>query len=85
MLAAADLDFALVRPSRNTLEAAVAALDDVCFLGAEVCDKALPDAAFEALPVLFDVKLEDAFDATFLLVTFLFIMLITIKWYLIRK
>ena len=53
MLAAADFDFALLRPSRSTLEAAVAALDDVCFLGVDVCESALPDAVFEVLPVFF--------------------------------
>jgi len=72
VLAAADFDFALVRPSRNTFEAAVAAFVDVCFLGAEVCDKALPDDDFVAFPVLPDFRFDDAFEATPLLVTFLF-------------
>lgn len=43
-LPAADLDAAPVRPSRITLEAALAAFGDVVFLGALVCERALPAA-----------------------------------------
>ena len=44
MLAAADLDVALVRPSVSTLDAVVAAEADVCLFGAPVCDNALAAA-----------------------------------------
>ena len=50
-LPAADFDAALVRPSRSTLEAAVAACADVCSWGAPFCVSALPAALLEALPV----------------------------------
>lgn len=75
VLAAADLDLALDLPSLRTFEAADAALDEVCLLGALVWDNALPEAVFDFLPVLLDFKFDDAFDATFLLVTFLFIFI----------
>lgn len=47
---AALFDAALVRPSRRTADAAVAAFADVAFAGA-TCASALPAARFEATPV----------------------------------
>lgn len=56
-LAAADFDCLLVRPSRRTPEAAVAALLEVVFDGAFLCERALPAAALDVLEValLFNV------------------------------
>ncbi len=50
-LPAADFDALLVRPSRITAEAALAALGEVTRLGALVCDNALPAAVFDFEPV----------------------------------
>ena len=47
---AAVFDAALVRPSRRTADAEVAAFAEVTF-GGETCDRELPAAVFEALPV----------------------------------
>lgn len=53
----------LVRPSRSTFDAAVAADEEVTFFGA-TCDKALPAAALEDLPVVLLVStVEAAFAA----------------------
>jgi len=56
------------------LDAAVAAAALVCFFGAAVCDKALPAADFDALPVDSDDNVCDAFVATCSLVTFEFFL-----------
>lgn len=71
-LPAADFDLLLVLPSWRTFDAAIAALGDVCFLGAFVCDNALPAAVldFDAVDLLRSVV--DALLATLLLVTFVF-------------
>ena len=50
-LPAADLDAADVRPSRSTLDAAVAADLDVDSMGLRVCVSALAAAVFDARPV----------------------------------
>lgn len=50
-LAAADFDVALVLPSVSTLEAAVAAAEDVCFLGELVWERALAAAVRDLAPV----------------------------------
>jgi hypothetical protein len=52
----------LVRPSRKTFDAAFAAFGDVTFV-VFLCDRALPAADFDALPVPPDVSVFDAFDA----------------------
>jgi len=64
-LPAADFEAALVRPSRITLEAALAAFDEVVFLGASVCESALPAAAFDLEPVEPLCSVFDALDAAF--------------------
>ncbi|MBE0548491.1 MAG: hypothetical protein IH627_12770 [Rubrivivax sp.] len=42
---------ALDRPSRRAFEAAVAAVADVTLEGADACDRALPAADLEVVPV----------------------------------
>jgi hypothetical protein len=65
-LPADDLDALLVRPSRRTFDAALAALSEVVFFGAFVCDSALPAADFDDLPVGVDFRVFEAdFDALF--------------------
>ena len=49
-LAAAVFDAVLLRPSRNTCEAALAALEEVVSRGALLWVKALPAAVLAALP-----------------------------------
>jgi hypothetical protein len=71
VLPAADFDALEVLPSLKVLDAALAALVEVCFLGAFVWDKALPEDAFEVLPVDLLLSVFDALDAAFLPVTFL--------------
>jgi len=75
---AALFDALLVRPSRNTVDAAEAALAEVTLLG-DTCASALPALALEFLPVDVLVKTVEARVATFGLVT-----LLTIS-YLLRK
>lgn len=70
---AADFDAALVLPSRRTAEAAVAAFAKVAF-GGETCDRELPAALFEALPVDALERTADALRATPELVTFVAII-----------
>ncbi len=62
-LPAADFEAALVRPSRNTPEAALAACGDVVLFGALVCERALPAALRDLAPVEPLVSVFDAFDA----------------------
>lgn len=64
-LAAADLEAVLVRPSRSTLEAALAALDDVVFFGAPVWESALPAVVLDFPPVELLRNVADALDAAF--------------------
>ena len=71
VLAAAVLLAALDRLSRRTLDAALAAALEVCFFGAPVCDRALPAAVFEPLPVDALLSVCDAFEAAFEPVTLL--------------
>lgn len=60
---AALLEAALVRPSRKTADAAVAAFADVA-LGGATCDNALPAADFDAFPVeLLERTVEELFAA----------------------
>jgi hypothetical protein len=66
---AALFDAVLVRPSRNTLEAAVAAFGDVTFLF-PVWESALPAAVFDAAPVEGLFSTFDAAAAAFGLVAF---------------
>lgn len=68
-LPAAALESLLVRPSRRVLEAALAALFEVTFLGALACASALPAAVLDFVLVLLLVNVFDALDAAFLLVT----------------
>lgn len=49
--AAAVFVAVLDRPSRSAFEAAVAAVADVVLLGDEVCDRALPAADLDVVPV----------------------------------
>jgi hypothetical protein len=67
-LPAADLDAALVRPSRSVFDAAVAALLDVVSFGELRCVSALPAADFEVLLVDGLDKVLEAFEAAALLV-----------------
>lgn len=64
----------LVRPSRNVLEAAVAALGDVCLAGAAFWDKALPAADFDFGDVEGLRSVDDAFFAALELVVLRFIV-----------
>lgn len=66
-LAAAVFDSALVRPSRKTFDAAVAAIADVVFW-LPVCASALAAAVLEFLPVSLLCSTLDATVATALLV-----------------
>jgi hypothetical protein len=59
-----------VRPSRRVFDAAVAAPADVDLLDALVCDSALAADVLEAAPVDSLRSVFEAFDAAFLLVTF---------------
>ena len=76
-LAAADLEALLVRPSRSVFEAAVAALDEVCFAGAFLWDSALPAADFDFDPTDLPFNVFEALDAAFFPVTFLLAMFIS--------
>jgi hypothetical protein len=49
-LPAADFDASEVRPSRNVLDAALAADEEVVFSGAFRCESALPAADLDPLP-----------------------------------
>lgn len=69
-LPAADLEVALVLPSRSVLEAALAAFADVVSLGALVWVSALPAADFDALPVDPLDSVFEALVAAALLVSF---------------
>jgi hypothetical protein len=62
-LPAADLDAALVRPSRSVFDAAVAALLDVVSAGESRCVSALPAADLDALLVDSLDSVFEAFDA----------------------
>jgi hypothetical protein len=66
----------LVLPSLNTLEATVAAFEDVTFFGALVCDSALPAEVFDFGAVLELVSVFDALLAAFAPVTFDFVILV---------
>ncbi|MBI3728241.1 MAG: hypothetical protein HY254_07895 [Burkholderiales bacterium] len=74
-LPAADFDCVLVRPSRNTCEAALAAEGEVCFFGALVCDKALAAAVFEFAPVALLCRVLEADVAALVPVVLVFAML----------
>jgi hypothetical protein len=76
-LPAAAFESLLVRPSRNTLDAAVAAEAEVTFFGALVCDNALAATVLDFDAVLVLVIVFDALVATFELVTFPFVMMIS--------
>lgn len=75
MLPAADFDALLVRPSRRTDEAALAAFFDVTFFGAFVCDSALAEAVFDFELVLLLCRFFEALLATLELVVFLLAIL----------
>lgn len=70
VLPAADFDALPVLPSLRTLDAALAALGEVCFRGAFVCDKALPDDVLVVLPVDLLLNVAEALLATPFPVTF---------------
>jgi hypothetical protein len=70
---AALLEAALVRPSRKTADAAVAAFADVA-LGGATCDNALPAADFDAFPVELLERTEEELFATLLPVIFVAIL-----------
>jgi hypothetical protein len=72
-LPAADFDALLVLASLRVFEAAVAALEDVCFAGAFVWDNALAAAVLDFVAVALLVKVFEALLAAFLPVTLLFI------------
>ena len=67
-----------MRPSLSVLDAVDAACLLLCLEGALVCDRALPAADFEALPVDFDVRVREDLLAAFLLVTFVVFLAIVI-------
>lgn len=73
VLPAADLEALLVRPSRSVLDAAEAALGDVCLLGVPVCERALPADDLEDFPVFLLVNVLDALLEALFPVVFLFI------------
>ena len=79
MLPAADFDFLLVLSSRRTLDAALAALFEVTFFGAFVCDRALPAEVLDFDPVDLLRSVFDAFFAAFGLVTFDFAIFILLN------
>jgi len=60
-----------VWPSDRVFEAAVEAFVDVCLFGAFRCDKALPAAVLDLLPVDLLLKVLEAALAALLPVTFL--------------
>jgi len=66
------------------LEAALAAVDDVCFFGAPVCDMALPAAVFDPGPVALLWSVFDADVAALLPVVLVFAMIETPKEALIN-
>jgi hypothetical protein len=70
-LPAADLEVALVLPSRSVFDAAVAALLDVASLGELRCVSALPAADFDDLLVDELDRVLEAFEAAALLVCLL--------------
>jgi hypothetical protein len=70
---AALLAAALVRPSRKTADAAVAAFADVA-LGGATCDNALPAADFDVFPVELLERTEEEFFAALLPVIFVAIL-----------
>lgn len=78
-LADAVFESLLVRPSRSTFEAAVAAVAEVTFLGAFVCDNALPAAVLDFGAVLAFVRVFDALEAAFEPVTFVFVINISLQ------
>ena len=63
-----------IAAEKTNFDAALAALVDVCFLGAFRCDNALPAAVLDVLLVELLVSVLDAFVAAFLPVTFLLVM-----------
>jgi hypothetical protein len=69
-LAAADFEAALVRPSRSTEDAAVAAFEDVVFAGAPVWERALAAAVLEREPVDALLRVCEALVAAFVPVVF---------------
>lgn len=79
VLAAADLDARLVRPSRRTCDADLAAAADVTFPGC-LCDMALPAPALEFFPVLDPRSTDEAFDPTGLEVVSPFFAIIFLLW-----
>lgn len=62
-LPAADFEGELVRLSRRTFDAALAARSEVTFLGALRCESALPPAVFDFDPVDLLRRVLDAFEA----------------------
>jgi len=60
-----------VWPSRSTFDAAFAAALEVVFVGAFVCERALPAAFFEVEPVDLLVRVLEALEAALFPVTFL--------------
>jgi hypothetical protein len=64
----------LVRASLNVLDAAVAALGEVCLAGAAFCDKALPAADFDFGDVDRLLSVDEEFFAALELVVFRFIV-----------
>lgn len=63
VLAAADFEAGLLRPSRSTFDAALPAAGDVTLPGC-LCANALPDADLDALPVLGLRRTPEAFVPT---------------------
>lgn len=79
-LPAADLDVLLVRASRRTFDAALAAFFDVTLVGALRWDRALPPAVFDFAPVDFARSVFEAAVAARFLVTRCF----AIVWHLLH-
>jgi hypothetical protein len=79
VLAAADFDAELLRPSRRTFDAAVPADEEVT-LPACLCASALPDAVFDAAPVLGLRRTPEAFVPTDLEVVSPFFAITFLLW-----
>jgi hypothetical protein len=73
------LESLLVLPSVRTFEATVAALEEVTFAGALVCDRALPAAVLDFGAVLELVNIFDALEAALAPVTFGFVILVLLS------
>lgn len=75
----------LVRPSRRTIEAFVAACFEVTRFGDFVCESALPPADFDFAPVPLLVIVFEALDAAFRPVVRAFAAISFLSWWRPRR